>query len=51
MRAGMVERKVKSGRRFSYYYQTLEEVAKVRYNEELAKLGGMEDQYAVHSYR
>ena len=46
-RAGMAERKVDSGRRFSYYYQTLEEVPKVRSNEKLAMLGGMEDPYAT----
>ena len=43
----MAERKVDSGHCFSYYYQTLEEMSKVRYNEKLAMLGGMEDHYAT----
>ena len=41
------ERKVDSARHFSYYYQTLEEALKVRYNEKLATFGGMENHYAT----
>ena len=39
------ERKVNSGRCFSYYYQTLEEVPKVRYNEKLPMLAGVDPEF------
>ena len=41
----MAEGTVELRCRYSYYYQTLEDVAKTRYDEKLAMLGGMEDPY------
>ena len=46
----MAEEFVEPRCRFSYYYQTLEDVAKTRYDEKLAMLGGMEDPYTTIQY-